>query len=401
MVRWKWASLGVAVWLGAVGCGSQTEANEGPPVDVPPEEETPVDVEPSPGPGPSRDPEVEPPPPPQEASCPPLDLGRTPDEGLVEDRPPELFCELSPDACDALRPGHARRSIPRPCRVWDTTPYSSADYQLEHDALGRLDSFLTFPDWYEGFKYDACHRFVAHYKMPAGSMANYDDIWTRAADGQLLRWEHGHFNSIAEMVMERDARGWLLGATTTWSYSGSSHTTLTQRYTLDAQGRILAAEGMSPDPEKGLQFREERRYDAAGALTEVVRRGPTGALLGLKGFSEGRRVRSVDAQGTEKRWSYGPDGRLERYEVGPHVDGDEGAYRPRVMEYRYGEDGRLLRILRTTQGSKDGAFGETRTVSEYRYAEDGRILRREDRDVSSGRITTTYEYDYVCEPDGR
>ncbi|WP_404363708.1 hypothetical protein ACIHQR_26655 [Corallococcus coralloides] len=303
---------------------------------------------------------------------------------------------MSPDACDALRPGHARRAIPRPCRVWSTTPYSSEDYRLDHDALGRLDSFETSNDWYEAFSYDACHRLVAHDKSPAESMANYDDVWRRAADGQLLRWEHTYFNALTEAVMERDARGGLLGATTTRSHSGFTHTALTQRYILDAQGRILSAEGWSPAPEQGLQWREERTHDAVGALTEVVRRSPTGALQELKAFFEGRLVRDVTSTGTEQRWHYGPDGVLLRYEHGRPTAWFDSLR----TEYQYGEDGRVLSALRTMV-SQNGASGETRTVSEYRYAEDGRILRREDRDASSGRITTTYAYDYVCEPDDR
>ncbi|RKG72234.1 hypothetical protein D7W79_29135 [Corallococcus exercitus] len=404
--------MGVAMWLGAVGCGSRPEANEGPPVEAPPEEEvTPIDVEPSPGQGASRGPEevpprplteeeeVPPPPPPQEAHCPAPDLGRMPSEGLLEDRPLATFCELTPDACDALRPAHARRAIPRPCRVWNTTPYSTQDYRFEYDALGRLHSFDTSSDWYVGYDYDACHRLVGRSETPPMSMANYDDVYARAGDGQLLRLKHWYFNALTDTVLEHDAQGLLLGATTTWSYSGSSTTTLTQRYTLDAQGRILSAEGT--DPKKGLQWREARRYDAAEALEEVVRRAPDGTLQWLKGFSEGRLVRSIGPNAsTEKRWTYSPDGVLLRIETLPLEGTSASLAASQRTEYQYGDDGRLLRILRTERGTQDGASVETASVSEFQYAEDGRILLREDRQGPNIKVTT-YQYDYVCAPSAR
>ncbi|MFP2909192.1 hypothetical protein ACLESD_29960 [Pyxidicoccus sp. 3LFB2] len=407
MVRRAWvASFGVAVLLGTAGCSSETLENTGTEVELPPDEVAPVDEETPPAGEPP--PEVEPPPeePPPvvvEETCPKPDSGRLPTEDLFDERPSRAACEMSPDGCDAFRPAHARRDVPRPCQVRNTASPEVVAYGLGHDASGRLTSFdVAFErhgryDWYT---YDTCGRILRRV-WGAHEQSSYAVAdWKRDAEGRLVQRDFvtNFFNNT--LTLERDARGALVGAVMVPRYGTEAGNRLPHRYTLDAEGRITGGTGTSFDLEmhwtSNYSWEEQRRYDAAGALTEV-RRDWEGQLLWLKALSQGRVVRHVSQGGLrEERWKYDGRGRLEHYEV--DTSDASGVKEKRRVVYSYGPDDRLLGADTTTWTPKDGAWTESQRSSAYRYAEDGRLLFRVDSaGPGPGAPTTTYQYDYVCE----
>ncbi|WP_164010907.1 hypothetical protein [Pyxidicoccus trucidator] len=408
MVRRAWvASFGVAVFLGAAGCSSETVENTGTEVVLPPDEETPPDVEPRPDvePPPEEPDDVqeEPPPVTEEDSCPKPDLGRMPTEDLFDERPARAACELSPDGCDAFRPAHARREVPRPCQVRDTASPEEVAYVLGHDASGRLTSFDVASERhgrYDGYTYDACHRILRRGWgfHEASSYAVAD--WKRDPKGRLVERDFvtNFFNST--LMLERDERDLLVGAVMVPRYGKQDLARLPHQYTLDAEGRITGGTGTSFDLDghwtSDYSWEEERRYDAAGELTEV-KRTSAGQLLWLKELSQGRLVRYVSQGGLlEERWTYGVRGLLVHYEV----DASEasGVKEKRRVVYSYGPDDRLLGADMTTWTPKDGAWTESQRFSAYRYAEDGRLLSRVDSaGPGPSAPATTYQYDYVCE----
>ncbi|SEU34477.1 RHS repeat protein [Stigmatella erecta] len=394
MAQRPWVSFGVAVFLGLVGCASPPEENVAGEEGAPPGEALPVQGPPTeeaaPGAGPEL-PQQEAPSGSPEALCPAANLGATPTEAIVDPRPNPRICAFSPDGCDAHRPSHARRAVPRPCRVWDPTPYSSGDYRLQHDASGRLTQIEGPREWYEGFTYDACGRLTQYGKSPLGSMSTYFDEWEWTAEGQFLRWRFSQNSWDQDLSVERDAQGTLLGAARTHEFNGP-YVTEKHAYTLDAQGRIARTEAISRNPEGQLTERawqETRRYGASGALEEI-RRESSGKLSWVQEFSQGRRVRHAGGDGSwETRWTYGLSGELLAYS-------NQSQTQRLQVSYQYGEDGRLLRTVETVQARTATGWSESQHLSEYSYAGDGRILSRKDR---TGTLAYTYVYEYTCEPD--
>jgi hypothetical protein len=390
MAQRSWVSFGVAMFLGMAGCASPQEGGpeargEALPSEAPPAGEV------APGAGPELPAEV-PPPSVPEALCPEVHLGATPTEAIVDPRPSYRLCAVSPDGCDAHRPAHARRAIPRPCRVSSVTPYNSDSYELQHDVSGRLTRFEGPRVWFESFGYDACGRLTQYFEDPASSMRFSSDEWEWTAGGQLTRWRTAYFSLEHEMTVERNAQGELLGARVFMLGYPPAKEVEKHSYTLGLQGRIERAEASGLDwkgqPRAPL-WQETRRYDETGALAEI-RRATAGQGAWVKEFSQNRMVRHAAEDGSsETRWTYGPSGELKGYATSSQNS-------QTLVDYQYGEDSRLLRATQTSRYLGSTGWTESQYVSEYRYAEDGRILFREDHTPAA---TLTFEYEYVCEPD--
>lgn len=406
MVRRAWVSWGAVLLLGVAGCASE-EATPGPEAEGPTGEPSPAveppPVEPdgTPDEEPDEAPDKEPPPVSQEDLCPTPDLGRMPAEAIGVARPDRSMCELSPDGCDALRPLHARRHIPRPCRAWDTS--SSGElmmaYRLGHDAEGRLTSMLMPWGGDAFFTYDACHRTKTYSHAPGRSSRHYYEAWRWDPAGNFLQrdFETNAFSSSLTLGRETSQSvAWM-----TPIHQGQYQTQGRHQYTLDAQGRITHATGTSFDLDGewvgAYAWEEERRYDADGALTEV-RRSREGKLLWLKELSQGRVVRQVSSGGQfETRWTYGAAGEVLRIETEEREETTLAPKHRLAVEYQYGADGRLLRFV-SKGGSWWGAgWSERESVFVYHYAEDGRLLRREYQPVGPG-YPSIYQYDYTCTP---
>jgi hypothetical protein len=425
MGRRAWvASFGMAVLLGAAGCSSVEGESTGPDVKllpgdgIPSGNEPPTEVGPPPGeelPPAEQPPPVEPPPPAEEpppvvedAACPKPDLGRMPSEEIFEPwhRPSRAACEVSPDGCDALRPKHARRNVPRPCAVRNTAYPDEVVNNLKHDTAGRLTSFGVASGRhgrYDSYDYDACHR-TTRRAWGFYEQSGYGfQTWKRDTEGRLLErhFETNYFNS--SLTPERDATGLLTGMKLQPRHGTEDLTLFRHQYSLDAEGRVLGGTGASVDVDgywSGLsEWVESRRYSAAGELLEVSRTDAAdGHLLWLKELYQGRLVRYLSNEGRfEQHWRYGASEEVVSYE---ETFDARGSREYLVADYRYGDDGRLLRVDTTTRTWREAEaeWSDALRITTYAYADDGRLLFRKDV-VGTGpeAQTTTYQYDYVCE----
>jgi YD repeat-containing protein len=400
MAQRAWVSFGVAMFLGMAGCASPEAENPGEqgealPIETPPTETPPTETPPvgevAPGAGPDL-PEEAPSSGTPEVLCPKTPLGATPTEAIVDPRPGFQLCAVSPDGCDAHRPAHARRAVPRPCRVSSLHPYNSDTYALRHDAAGRLTVFEGPRVWFESFGYDACGRLTSSFEDPASSMRYSSDEWEWTSQGLLARWRSSFFSMEEEMTVERNAQGELLGARVANVTYLPSRVLEKHSYTLGFQGRIERAEASSLDetgqPKEGL-WQETRRYDDTGALVQI-RRATANEGGWVKEFSQDRLVRHAAENGSwETRWTYGPVGELQGYATASQNSQTQ-------VDYQYGEDGRLLQATHISRYLGSTGWTESQTVFAYRYAEDGRILFR---DEVFPTATVTYGYEYVCEPE--
>ncbi|WP_225414357.1 hypothetical protein [Stigmatella hybrida] len=110
----------------------------------------------------------------------------------------------------------------------------------------------------------------------------------------------------------------------------------------------------------------------------------------MQEFSQGRRVRYASGDGSwETRWTYGLSGELLAY-------ANQSQTQRLQVSYQYGEDGRLLQAAQTVWARTSAGWSESQVLSEYSYAGDGRILSRKDQ---MGTTTSSYVYEYACEPD--